>query len=135
MTTAGPLIFTPEKRQNTRVIFTRNVKVFSEGSLQGQFPTRNLSLGGLFIEGNVTIPVGGTCRLELHETGHRSSLILCFHGMVLRKSDVGVAVHFTHMEDDSFMFLQTMVLYSSDDPVGVAEHFLEDFIAKSTSSC
>ncbi|MDR2550539.1 MAG: PilZ domain-containing protein [Desulfobulbus sp.] len=134
MTTAGPLIFTPNKRKDVRVIFTRTVKVFCQGKLHGQFPARNLSLGGLFIEGVTDIPVGQDCRLELYETGRRSSLILKFSGMVRRKVEDGIGVSFTGMEDDSFMFLQTMVLYSSDDPIGVAEHFLEDFVPKSASA-
>jgi hypothetical protein len=134
MTTAGPSAFTPEKRRHTRVIFTRSVKVFIQDKLHGQFPARNLSLGGLYIEGDIDIPEGGDCRLELHETGRRSSLIVNFCGTVRRKDKDGVGVHFTSMEDDSFMFLQTMVLYSSDDPIGVAEHFLEDFVPKSASA-
>ena len=117
------------------MIFTRSVKVFTQDKLQGQFPARNLSLGGLFIEGDINIPVGADCRLELHETGHRSSLIVNICATVRRKDKDGVGVHFTKMEDDSFMFLQTMVLYSSDDPIGVAEHFLEDFVPKSASNC
>ncbi|WP_028318568.1 PilZ domain-containing protein [Desulfobulbus elongatus] len=118
-----------------RVIFTRSVKVYSQGKLQGQFPVRNLSLGGLFVEGAPDLPVGQDCRLELHETGRRSSLILTFSGMVRRREEDGVGICFTGMEDDSFMFLQTMILYSSDDPMGVAEHFLEHFVPKSFSAC
>ena len=135
MTTAGPSVFNPDKRRHTRVIFTRSVKVFAQERSQGQYPARNLSLGGLFIEGDIDIPVGGDCRLELHETGRRSSLILNFCGTVLRREKDGVGVKFTNMEEDSFMFLQTMVLYSSDDPIGVAEHFLEDFVPKPASTC
>ncbi len=135
MTIAGPLVFTPEKRMDIRVIFTRSVKVYSQGKLQGQFPVRNLSLGGLFVEGAPDLPVGQDCRLELHETGRRSSLILTFSGMVRRREEDGVGICFTGMEDDSFMFLQTMILYSSDDPMGVAEHFLEHFVPKSFSAC
>ncbi|MCL2458348.1 MAG: PilZ domain-containing protein [Desulfobulbus sp.] len=132
--TTGPAVFTPDKRRDERVIFTRTVKVFSQEKFHGQFPARNLSQGGLFIEGLTDIPVGKDCRLELYETGHQSSLILKVSGLVRRKDEDGIAVSFTGMEDDSFMFLQTMVLYSSDDPVGVAEHFLEDFVPKSASS-
>lgn len=88
-------------------------------------------MGGLFIEGDINLPMGENCRLELHETGSHSSLILTFSGKIKRCEKDGVGVKFTAMEDDSFMFLQTMVLYSSDDPVGVAEHFLEDFVSPS----
>lgn len=135
MTTAGPQTFTPEKRRHARVIFTRSVRVFHRDRLLGQFPARNLSLGGLYVQGKVDIAAGEPCRLELHETGRRSSLIVNFCATVCRKDPDGVGVHFTSMEDDSFMFLQTMVLYFSDDPIGVAEHFLEDFTPKSASAC
>ncbi|MCL1980901.1 MAG: PilZ domain-containing protein [Proteobacteria bacterium] len=130
MAITGTSKITPDKRLDMRVIFTRTVKVFSQGKLQGQFPVRNLSLGGLFIEGIHDIPVGQDCRLELYETGNRSSLILKFTGTVRRKTEEGIGIIFTGMEDDSFMFLQTMVLYSSDDPIGVAVHFFEDFVPK-----
>jgi len=134
MTTARALIIAPEKRQDERVIFTRTVKVFGQGKLQGQFPARNLSLGGLFVEGAADLSAGQDCHLELYETGVRSSLILKFRGIVRRKTADGVGICFTSMEDDSFMFLQTMVLYSSDDPIGVAEHFLEDFVPRIASA-
>ena len=135
MTASGPSAFSPEKRKHPRVIFTRSVKVYAQGQLHGHFPARNLSLSGLFIEGANDLPIDTECRLELHETGRKSSLIVTFFATVRRKDGQGVGVQFTNMEDDSFMFLQTMVLYSSDDPIGVAEHFLEGFLPKPAPSC
>jgi len=134
MTTGGPIARSPEQRRVTRVIFTRRVKLFARGKLQGSYPARNLSLGGLFIEGPIDIPEGENCRLELHETGRHSSLILTFFGKIMRREQDGVGVKFTRMEEDSFMFLQTMVLYSSDEPIGVAEQFLETFAPNQSSS-
>jgi len=127
MRTTGPIALSPEKRRDTRVIFTRSVKLFAKGKLQGRYPARNLSLGGLFVEGAIDLSDGEDCHLELHETGRHSSLILTFSGKIIRQEKDGVGVKFTSMGEDSFMFLQTMVLYSSDEPVGVAEQFLETF--------
>lgn len=135
MTASGPSAFSPEKRKHPRVIFTRSVKVYAHNQLQGHFPARNLSLSGLYIEGASDLPIGTECRLELHETGRKSSLIVTFFATVRRRDGQGVGVQFTNMEDDSFMFLQTMVLYSSDDPIGVAEHFLEGFFPKPAPTC
>ena len=135
MRTVGTIIPSPEKRRHTRVVFTHSVKLFVKEKFQGQYPARNLSQGGLFIEGDINIPVGEDCRLELHETGLHSSLILTFSGKVLRREKEGLGVIFTSMEDDSFMFLQTMVLYSCDDPVGVAERFLEGFVPDNVINC
>jgi hypothetical protein len=124
----------PERRQEMRVIFTRTVDVFSLGKFHGRYPARNISLAGLFVEGRLDLPVGQECRLEFHEVGLRSSLILEFYGMVRRKTESGIGINFTSMEDDSFMFLQTIILYSSDDPPGVAEHFLDRFVLKSVTT-
>ena len=135
MTASDSSAFSPNKRKHPRVVFTRSVKVYANDQLQGQFPARNLSLSGLYIEGANELPVGAECRLELHETGRKSSLIVTFFATVRRKDSQGVGVQFTNMEDDSFMFLQTMVLYYSDDPIGVAEHFLEGFLPKTTPTC
>lgn len=133
MITGGPIARSPEQRGVTRVIFTRSVRLFVRDALLGSYPARNLSLGGLFIEGSLDIPTGESCRLELHETGVHSSLILTFIGTVVRREPDGVGVKFTSMEADSFMFLQTMVLYFSDEPIGVAEQFLETFVPDQSS--
>jgi hypothetical protein len=135
MSTTGPIALSPEKRRHARVVFTRSVKLLGKRKSLGQYSAKNLSLGGMFIEGDIKIPVGEECRLELHETGSHSSLILTFSGKILRCDRNGVGVAFTEMEKDSFMFLQTMVLYSSDDPTGVAENFLEDFAPGSMTAC
>ena len=127
MRTARSVALCPDNRRYTRVVFTRYVKLILNGKVYGQYPARNLSQGGLFIEGNINIAVGEDCHFELYETGQHSTLILIFLGKIVRHEKDGVGVEFTSMGKDSFMFLQTMVLYSSDDPVGVAERFLEDF--------
>lgn len=117
----------PEKRRHTRVVFTRTVRLSVNDSVLGEFPARNLSMGGLFIDNSTLADVvDGECELELHEKGEHSSLILKFSAKVVRVEQAGVAIEFTDMEDDSFMFLQTMVLYASDDPIGIAKDFLED---------
>ena len=123
-----PPTLLPEKRRHTRVVFTRTVRLSINDSLVGEFPALNLSMGGLFIDNSLLADVvDGECQLELHEKGEHSSLILKFSAKVVRVEPSGIAVAFTDMEDDSFMFLQTMVLYASDDPIGIAEDFLEDF--------
>jgi hypothetical protein len=103
--------------------------------MQGHFSARNLSLGGLFLEGNIDLPVGEDCRVELCETGRRASMLFSIHAIVQRKEAGGVGIRFIDMEDDAFMFLQTMMLYSSHDPIHTAEHFVEGFAASAASLC
>lgn len=63
----------------------------------------------------------------LSETGIHATMLLYFDAIVTRVDAEGVAVTFCSMEEDAYMFLQTMLLYSSDDPLGVVAEFLEDF--------
>lgn len=123
-----PPTLRPENRQHTRVVFTRTVRLYVDDTRVGEYAARNLSMGGLFMQGEgFNLKPGVQCALELHEEGQQSSLILKFSAQILRVDDTGIAVEFLDMEDDSFMFLQTMVLYASDDPIGIAQDFLEDF--------
>ncbi|PID71580.1 MAG: hypothetical protein CSB34_06390 [Desulfobulbus propionicus] len=123
-----PPLLRPEQRQYTRVVFTRTIRLHIDGARVGEYAARNLSMGGVFMEGeNLQLTLGKHCTLELHEKGQQSSLILKISAKISRIEDTGVAVEFLDMEDDSFMFLQTMVLYASDDPIGIAQDFLEDF--------
>jgi hypothetical protein len=39
------------------------------------------------------------------------------------------------MEDYCFTYLQTMVLYASEDPIETAEHFMEKFAESNASTC
>lgn len=124
-----------EKRRDTRVIFTRNIDLFIEEKLQGQFLTKNLSMGGLFVESNINISLGEACRLELYEIERCTSHNLIFSATVRRKEKGGIGVKFTRMTEGSFRFLQTMVLYSSDDPAEIAEHFFEKSLAMIFREC
>lgn len=117
----------PDKRRHVRVVFTRTVKIIISERNIGNFSARNLSIGGLLADGDTGLVPGQACTLELHETGRNSSLLLTFTARVARSNSDQTAFEFTDMEDDSYMFLQTMVLYASDDPVGIAKEFLEDF--------
>ncbi len=135
MGTGSTTVLSPDNRRYTRVIFTRRAKIFFKGTIIGQYPARNLSQGGLFLEGDINIPLGEEFGLELYETGRHSSLILNFSGKIVRHEKDGAGVEFTCMKEDSFMFLQTMVLYSCDDPVGVAERFLEGFVPDNVINC
>ena len=127
MPDAGPPTICRENRKHHRVIFTRTVNIVFGEEQYNRMRAKNLSLGGLFVEGSLDVKIGDACHLVLSETGRRSTLLLHIDGKVRRVEQDGIAVEFTKMEDDSYMFLQTMVLYSSDDPLGIVAEFLEDF--------
>ncbi len=123
------------KRSFTRVIFHRTAKLVLYGTVFEEQQIRDLSILGLFLEGEFDAEVDDLCTLELHETGRHSSLILTFSAKIARVEQDGLALEFLEMEPDSYMFLQTMILYSTENPLGVAEEFLEDFPPKPMASC
>ncbi len=120
-----------DNRRFTRVVFSRTAQLISHGGAHGEGRVHNLSLGGLFLEGKYDVDLGDLGQLELHETGRHSCLILHFKVRVVRIESNGVALEFIDMPTDSYKFLQTMILYSTDDPLGVSLEFLEDFPSRS----
>jgi len=120
---------TADNRRFTRVIFSRTAKLIYQDKTHEEGQVHNLSLGGLFLEGQYGVNVKDLCELELHETGRHSCLILTFQAQIIRIEPHGLALQFLDMPLDSYKFLQTMVLYSTDDPYGVSLEFSEDFPA------
>ncbi|MGE4558797.1 MAG: PilZ domain-containing protein [Desulfobulbus sp.] len=135
MALAGSKIFHHDKRRFTRVPFERCVKLVASDATSQHFNAKNLSLGGMFLEGRGHLSVGQDCRIELHETGQRASLIYQICGKIAHAERNGLGIEFTGMEDYSLMYLQTLLLYSSDDPIAAAEHFAEGFVSSASSSC
>jgi len=123
-----------DNRRFTRVVFSRTAKLISRTGIHGEGRVHNLSLGGLFLDGKYDVDCGDLCELELHETGRHSCLILHFKVRVVRIESAGMALEFVDMPTDSYRFLQTMILYSTDDPLGVSLEFLEDFPSPSQAA-
>ncbi len=123
------------KRSYARVIFDRSATLVLHDKLYLKQRIRNLSLIGMFIEGHFEAIVGDLCTIEIHESGKHTSLVLSFAAKVVRVEKEGLGLEFQDMEDDSYMFLQTMILYATQDPLSVAEEFLEDFSPDKSASC
>jgi len=134
MATSVSTIYHHDKRRYARFAFERSVKLFSGDYTSQQYSAKNLSLGGMFLEGQGDLTVGQDCRIELHETGRRSSLIYKICGKIVHAAADGLGVEFVTMEEHSLMYVQTMFLYSADDPVAAAEHLDEAITVTTTSS-
>jgi len=128
MATAGSTIYHHDKRRFARVAFERRVRLFANERASQQCSAKNLSLGGMYLEGQGNLAVGQNCRIELHQTGQRSSLIYKICGKVVHAEKDGLGIEFVCMEEHSLMYVQTMVLYAADDPMAAAEHFNETII-------
>ena len=135
MTIIAPNTFNPDKRQYLRVPFQRKVKVSNQEASQGSFSSKNISLGGIYLAGSLPLPVGAGCQVELHASGRQASLLYHVSGTIVHRDGKGFGVRFTDMEERSFTFLQTMVLYGSDDPIATAEHFIDGLIPANIARC
>ncbi|MDD2466482.1 MAG: PilZ domain-containing protein [Desulfobulbus sp.] len=135
MALAISTIFHHDKRRHSRVSFERSVKLYAHDATIRGFHVKNLSLGGMYLEGKGDLATGQNCHIELHETGRRSSMIYRISGKVVHAESNGLGIEFTGMEEHSLMYVQTMLLYSSDDPFATAEQFDESFVPSTASSC
>lgn len=122
-------------RRFTRVGLSRTVTLYLGGDFFEDIAIKNLSVGGLFVEGRYHCDVGEKCEVELQETGESCSLLLKLIALVRRVEEDGLALEFVEMTRDSLMFLQTVVLYSSENPCEAVEEFLEDFFRVTGVTC
>ena len=110
----------------TRIEFTRNVSIHFQKNSYGPCSLRNLSLGGMFVVGNFKEEVDAICHLVFMQTGASSELTLRASAKVIRVDSDGVAIEFTSMSNDSYMFLQTSLLYQAEDPFSLSLEFPEE---------
>ncbi len=135
MTIFAPNTFTPDKRRHVRIPFASRVKVSGQDVNQGCFAAKNLSLGGIYLTGSVPLRVGNDCRIELHATSRQASLIYPICGTIVYQDEKGFGVRFTGMEERCFVYLQTMMLYGSDDPMTMADYFIDGYGQTGEAHC
>jgi len=118
------------QRSYARVIFNRSARLIFTDRVYEQNKIRDLSLIGIYLEGRFEAQLGDKCTVEIQETGPTTSLTLTIAATVVRIEPRGVGLKFEDMKQDTYMFLQTMILYATKDPLSVAEEFREDFPPK-----
>lgn len=125
---------TRERRRYSRVAVHRGGWISGQDEKQRFDQIRNLSMGGACLKGKNKFRPGDSCSLELHEDGRHSTRIIKLCGRVIRSSSDNLALKFVHMDLESYMFLQTMVLYNAEDPLGIVSEFQDDFPNVSTAA-
>ena len=108
-----------KKRKFSRIHFDRHVKLdFSDGSFDA-CRINDLSLTGMFVIGFFKQNVGENCIVNLFQKGISSNLSLQASAKVARRNDEGIAIEFTSMSFDSYMFLQVTLLYEAEEPLSI----------------
>ncbi len=115
-----------KKRKFSRIYFHREVTLDCRSDIYGPCRIRDLSLGGMFVFGHFKLAVGSECKVTFFQTGSSTSLILDATARVSRTEKNGVAIEFTSMSQDSYLYLQTALLYESDDPLAISLEFPDE---------
>ncbi len=109
--------FEEDKRRKIRVEFRTQVFLTvgaSEIHVEGS--SRDLSLNGIFIRTEESIPVESKCNVKVILSGMDDGLSLQMQGCIVRNDSSGVAVTFTSMDVDSYTHLKNVVKYNVSNP-------------------
>jgi hypothetical protein len=110
-----------EKRRYVRIHFTREVQLdfFTEAYVK--CPVKNISLGGMFVNGQFPSKVDDQCYVNLAQTGKKTYLALEALATVVRREDEGIALQFTSMSFESLLSLEIILLYQARETASDTE--------------
>jgi hypothetical protein len=83
--------------------------------------TRDVSLNGIYLYGERSLPAGTPCRVTLFIGGRESDVRVEASGHVARVDAEGLAVSFDEVSLDGYQHLKQLVLLNAPDPDQVAE--------------
>jgi hypothetical protein len=112
-------------RHYTRVDFQRDVHLDFEGKKYTHHTVNNLSLGGMYVKGAFDQKKGDVCSVELSNPDNSFGIELRARCLVVRVNDDGIALEFISMGHESFLFLQTTLLYEAEDPMQLGTEFVQ----------
>ncbi|MCI5167946.1 MAG: hypothetical protein D3903_18145 [Candidatus Electrothrix sp. GM3_4] len=84
----------------------------------------NVSLGGVYIEGDFQQVIGDVCMIILKQSGLLVKEAVHAVGSITRISEHGMAVEFLSMKLDSFFFLQATLFCKAVDPALLGREFI-----------
>jgi hypothetical protein len=113
-------------RHYTRVDFQRDVHLHFDGKKYTHNTVNDLSLGGMYVKGDFEQQKGDICTVELSNPENSFGVELRARCAVVRVNDDGIALEFTSMGHESFLFLQTTLLYEAEDPMQLGAEFVKD---------
>jgi hypothetical protein len=100
------------RRHFSRVNMQQEVSL-DFGAKKYKHSVSNLSLSGMFVQGQSEQKTGDTCAIWLKRSASDAEIRAA--GSVVRVAENGMALKFTFMPIDSFLFLQTLLQHEADD--------------------
>ncbi|GAB4343046.1 MAG: hypothetical protein Kow0089_18550 [Desulfobulbaceae bacterium] len=114
------------RRQFTRVRFFRRATLHFQSRTYSPCSVRDLSLGGMYLFGNFVEEEGAYCRLVFMQSGPGTEILIKATARIVRTDKNGAAIKFVSMPFDSYMYLQTTLLYEAEDPLALGMEFPDD---------
>lgn len=113
-------------RHYVRVQFSRLTEILFLDLQPIHAPLIDLSLSGMFIEEACEFDASGSCTITFAHRSPKKNSSMLITGKIVRKNRSGIAIQFTEMNYGTYVFLQTLLLYKSENPATVGEEFLKE---------
>ena len=114
-------------RNNARIFLSRAVGITFNSNHKNIYPTRNISLSGMYVVGKFWQQQGNLCEISLAERWLDRQFVMTLSGRVTRQETDGIAIQFTEMDQETLSSLQTLLLYESKTPTLMGEEFAQGF--------
>ena len=111
----------PSRREMTRVPLQIETELRAEGHPLTLGKTTDISLKGLHVTSQQSLPVDATCHITLRLGPPEHPIRIAIEGTVVRTTDEGMAIEINSVPLDSFSHLHNLVIYNAQDTNRVDE--------------
>jgi hypothetical protein len=105
---------TQNSREFTRIPINLTVEVQSGDTVVKTDKTLDLSMKGIGIQADQTLPKSTECTVRIFLGGDESGISINVKGKVMRSVDSQMAIEFTKIDLDSYEYLQNLVMHNSN---------------------
>jgi hypothetical protein len=105
----------PSRREMTRVPLQIETELRVEGHPLTLGKTTDISLKGLYVTSQQSLPVDATCHITLRLGPQEHPIRIAIEGTVVRTTDEGMAIEINRVPPDSFSHLHNLVIYNAQD--------------------
>ena len=104
-------MFEQEKRRHFRIHFKRQVQLDFFTEVYDKFQVKNISLGGMFVNGKFPFKVDDQCNVSITQTSKTTYFTFKALAEIVRQDDEGIALKFISMSFESLVLLELILLY------------------------
>lgn len=112
---------TDNHREFSRVDIKIQAEIEAVGKGRVSTRVQDVSMKGLFIEGQTDWPLGTECEIHLILEGGNPPVHIEVKGRVQRITEEGLALLFTEVGLEAYEHLHNLVMFNSDDPEKVEQ--------------